>query len=190
MRDLYEKFPYIVTGEMIIRQLSEEDADALFPVFGNDNMFRYIPDYLHAENKEVLRDAIRCMNSRDFQERRWIVSGIFLQERPEEAIGTVELFAYSKDVNVVEIGYRVNERLWGRGIATKAVQAMTDYLFENVGINRIQATVMPENTKSKRVLEKNGFQREGLLRQAGFWQGKGIVDLEMYSRLRSDTFFN
>ena len=126
----------------------------------------------------------------DFQERRWIVSGIFLQERPEEAIGTVELFAYSKDVNVVEIGYRVNERLWGRGIATKAVQAMTDYLFENVGINRIQATVMPENTKSKRVLEKNGFQREGLLRQAGFWQGKGIVDLEMYSRLRSDTFFN
>ena len=90
----------------------------------------------------------------------------------------------------MEIGYRVNERLWGRGIATKAVQAMTDYLFENVGINRIQATVMPENTKSKRVLEKNGFQREGLLRQAGFWQGKGIVDLEMYSRLRSDTFFN
>lgn len=190
MQDLYEKFPRIITGEILIRQLSEADADALFPVFSNDNMFRYIPDFLHTEDKEILRNAICHMNGRDFQERRWIVSGIFLREKPEEAVGTVELFGYSKDVNVVEIGYRVNERLWGQGIATKAVRAMTGYLFEDIGINRIQAAVIPENTVSKRVLEKNGFHREGLLRQVSFWQGKGIVDLEMYSLLRSDIFFN
>lgn len=190
MRDLYEQFPCIITEDIIIRRLSLEDVDSLFPVFNSANMFRYIPDFLHTADKEELRNALLQMNGRDFQERRWIVSGIFLPERPKEAVGTVELFGYSRQIRAVEIGYRVNEKLWGRGIAARTVRAMTGYLFNEIGINRIQAAVLPENKASKRVLEKNGFQREGLLRQVSFWQGKGIVDLEMYSLLSSDLNLN
>ena len=70
----------------------------------------------------------------------------------------------------------------------KVVHAMTDYLFGEIGVNRIQATLLPENVRSKRVLQKTGFQKEGLLRQVSFWKGRGIVDLEVYSLLRSDIY--
>ena len=46
---------------------------------------------------------------------------------------------------------------------------------------------MPQNAASQRVLEKNGFIREGLLRQANLWTDKGVVDLIIYSLLRSDA---
>jgi [ribosomal protein S5]-alanine N-acetyltransferase len=56
----------------------------------------------------------------------------------------------------------------------------------NVNVNRIQAEVMPLNEASKKVLLKNSFIKEGTLRQATLWSGKGIVDLEIYSILRED----
>ncbi len=60
------------------------------------------------------------------------------------------------------------------------------FLFEEIDINRIQADVMPANEVSKIVLLKNGFIKEGLLRQAVLWSGKGVVDIEIYSILKED----
>ncbi|EGW37168.1 ribosomal-protein-alanine N-acetyltransferase [Desulfosporosinus sp. OT] len=64
---------------------------------------------------------------------------------------------------------------------------MTDYLFNDIGINRIQAFVMPENIKSQNVLQRNCFVKEGIIRQGYVWKGKGVVDLILYSFLKSDT---
>lgn len=74
----------------------------------------------------------------------------------------------------------------GKGIATKAVEMVVNYLLEEVQVNRIQAEVMPLNEPSKKVLLKNGFIKEGLLRQATSWSGKGVVDLEIYGLLKED----
>jgi len=71
-------------------------------------------------------------------------------------------------------------------LATEALKLLLPYLLHEVNINRIQAEVMPRNEASKKVLLKNGFIQEGLLRQAALWSGKGIVDLEIYSILQQD----
>lgn len=63
---------------------------------------------------------------------------------------------------------------------------VVNYLIEEVQVNRIQAEVMPLNEPSKKVLLKNGFINEGLLRQATLWSGKGVVDLEIYGLLKED----
>lgn len=55
-----------------------------------------------------------------------------------------------------------------------------------MGWGGIQAEVMPPNRASKKVLLNNGFMKEGTLRQANVWSGKGIVDLEVYSILKDD----
>lgn len=55
-----------------------------------------------------------------------------------------------------------------------------------MGWGGIQAEVMPPNRASKKVLLKNGFMKEGTLRQASVWSGKGIVDHEVYSILKDD----
>lgn len=66
----------------------------------------------------------------------------------------------------VEIGYWLGEPFWGKGIATEAVKLIVDYGFKNLDINRIWAGVFAYNAGSKRVLEKNGFEPEAVLKKA------------------------
>lgn len=74
----------------------------------------------------------------------------------------------------------------GRGLASRAVELLTAFLFQQAQVNRIQAEVMLNNEPSKKVLLKNGYVKEGMLRQAALWSGKGVVDLEIYSMLREE----
>ncbi len=88
---------------------------------------------------------------------------------------------------MITIGYRLNNRFRNKGIATKTVKVMIDYLFNNIGINRVQAFAVPENIKLQNALQRNGFVKEGIIRQGYVWKGQGIVDLISYSLLKSDT---
>jgi RimJ/RimL family protein N-acetyltransferase len=63
-----------------------------------------------------------------------------------------------------ELGYVIARKYWGRGLATQAVKLAINTGFEDLNIERIEAFVDPSNIGSQRVLEKNGFIREGLLR--------------------------
>ena len=83
------------------------------------------------------------------------------------------------------IGYRVilNER--NKGHCTEAVKIMTDYLFLSKEIVRIEAETNPENIASKRVLEKAGFTKEGLIRKSVFIRGEWRDGI-LYSILRED----
>ncbi|HUL99964.1 MAG TPA: GNAT family protein, partial [Mycobacterium sp.] len=61
------------------------------------------------------------------------------------------------------IGYWVGSAATGRGVATGALALGLDHCFGGVGLHRVEATVRPENTASRRVLAKVGFREEGLL---------------------------
>ena len=67
---------------------------------------------------------------------------------------------------------------------TEAMSAILDYGFNELGLNRIDAVMIPENIASKKLLEKVGFQKEGLLADYEQWGSKGFVDLSMYAILR------
>jgi RimJ/RimL family protein N-acetyltransferase len=62
------------------------------------------------------------------------------------------------------VGYWVAAQARGRGAATRALRLLCDWAFEALGVARIEAQVEPENESSQRVLERIGFEREGLLR--------------------------
>lgn len=64
--------------------------------------------------------------------------------------------------NSAFLGYWVDGRLAGRGIAPVAVALVTDHCFGPVGLHRVEANVRPENTASRRVMEKLGFREEGI----------------------------
>jgi ribosomal-protein-alanine N-acetyltransferase len=84
-----------------------------------------------------------------------------------------------------EIGYWIGVPFWGRGIATEAVQAVIDYGFDKLALNRIYAEHFTRNPASGRVLQKAGMRHEGTLRQVHKKWGE-YVDAEMYAILRSD----
>ncbi|WP_026892360.1 GNAT family N-acetyltransferase [Lacrimispora aerotolerans] len=184
MGNPYEKFPHIVTDRVILRKIEESDLDSLFEIYNNENVFTYIPGDVK-KNKATVLNMIGHFE-RDFGKKKEIFLGICLPEAPEKIVGVAEMFDYDEKVNMITVGYRLNEAYWGKGIASQAVNGMADYLFQTIGINRIQAFVMPANEKSKRVLLKSEFREEGVLRQAQYWKGIGVVDLIVYSRLSTD----
>ena len=62
------------------------------------------------------------------------------------------------------IGYWVDERANGRGLATCAVGEILEYAFGELGLHRVEAATLVDNVPSQRVLEKNSFERIGLAR--------------------------
>jgi RimJ/RimL family protein N-acetyltransferase len=81
------------------------------------------------------------------------------------------------------MGYWLAEPLWGRGLTTRAVIAASEWAFDSYKIIRIFATVFSHNVASVRVLEKSGFEREGILRRSAIKNGV-ILDQVLYAKLR------
>lgn len=82
-----------------------------------------------------------------------------------------------------EIGYWLGENYWGRGIMTDAVRAVTDYALAMLGARRIFAGVFAWNPASMRVLEKAGYEREGVLVNAVIKDGE-VIDQVLYAITR------
>jgi len=83
-----------------------------------------------------------------------------------------------------EIGYFIGEPYWNKGIVTTAVNLITDYGFNYLGIVRIQTGIFEYNTASQRVLEKCGFLKEGIFRKSVYKQGK-LWDEVRYAKLKA-----
>lgn len=108
----------------------------------------------------------------------------FAIEFNAEAIGGIGLEFFS-DVHrmTAEIGYWLGESMWGRGFATIAVKAVTEYAFATFKLNRLQAMVFEWNPASARVLEKAGYTLEGRLRKH-ILKNNLVGDAMIYARLR------
>jgi RimJ/RimL family protein N-acetyltransferase len=76
-----------------------------------------------------------------------------------------------------EIGFWLGEQYWGRGIATEAVRAFTEYVFDTFDVCRIFARVFEWNPASGRVLEKCGYTLEGRLRKSVTKDGRTIDEM-------------
>ena len=102
----------------------------------------------------------------------------------DEAIGGIGL-RLGEDVfrRTAEIGYWLGEPFWGRGIATLAVVALTDFAFSEFDLERVEAHVFERNPASARVLEKAGFCLEGRLRKSITKEGM-TIDRFLYAKIR------
>lgn len=101
-----------------------------------------------------------------------------------KAVGSIGVF---RQVNIhrqtAELGYYLAEEYWGKGIMTEAVKQICEYVFGKSDIIRIYAEPFAYNAASCRVLEKAGFQCEGILRKNAVKNGK-IVDMKIYSLIK------
>ena len=108
----------------------------------------------------------------------------FAIEADGELIGSISATRCANiHFRTAELGYYLGEPYWGKGFATEAVRQICDYIYRNTDIIRIFAEPFAYNTASCRVLEKAGFQLEGLLRSNAVKNGR-ILDMKMYARIR------
>jgi len=92
------------------------------------------------------------------------------------------LFEYSRSA---ELGYWIGQQHWNQGIATKAVELFSATLFSTTDFKRLFVSVVAANVSSIRVLEKNEFSLEGILKQASFKQGE-FFDEHILSKILAD----
>lgn len=104
----------------------------------------------------------------------------------DKVIGCISAFRQENiHKQTAEIGYYIAEEYWGNGITSQAIMQLCDFVFANSDIIRIYAEPFALNHASCRVLEKAGFQLEGVLRSNAVKKGK-ILDMRMYSLLRKN----
>lgn len=147
----------------------------------------------HANNRNVwinLRDRFPHPYTMS-DARRWLESVIGFKPETNfaiavggEAVGGIG-FTVQHDVarRSAEIGYWLGEAFWGRGIATEALIAVTDYALCNYDVCRLYAHVFDWNRASARVLEKAGYSFEGRMKKSVTKDGQTIDQL-MYAIVR------
>jgi RimJ/RimL family protein N-acetyltransferase len=93
-------------------------------------------------------------------------------------------FVQFEYIRSAELGYWLGTAYWNRGLATQAVKIFTQSLFNNTDVVRLFVSVVSDNKPSIRVLEKNGFSHEALLKKASFKKGL-FFDECLLSKLKS-----
>ena len=149
----------------------------------------------HADNREVsrrLRDRFPHPYTR--ADAEWWVA-FAKQQDPQtqfaievdgEAAGGIGLEPGSDiERRTAEIGYWLGEAVWGRGIATAAVRAVTGYGFEALDLTRVFAVPFASSSASIRVLEKCGYVREGTMRRSAIKEGV-VIDQVLYDLTDQD----
>ncbi|MEM0053123.1 MAG: GNAT family protein [Nitrososphaeria archaeon] len=104
----------------------------------------------------------------------------------KKILGFVAYYTVHPFLKLLEIGYQIfSKEDRGKGYATEAVNLLLKFLFTSKNVERIQATTHVENVSSQKVLENNGFIREGELRCSLYRNGK-YHNTYIYSILRRD----
>ena len=165
-------------GEWQLRSFHPEDAPALAKYGNNRAIWRNLWD--RHPYPYGIEDAEEWIQFTIGQE----TETIFAIASSEEAIGCIGMLPQDDVARIsAEVGYWLGEPFWNRGIATGALQALTEYAFGELGLVRLYATVMEWNPASARVLEKAGYQYEGLLRKSVIKDGE-ILDQWLYAIVR------
>jgi [ribosomal protein S5]-alanine N-acetyltransferase len=112
--------------------------------------------------------------------------GIFTATLPELLIGTITLAAVEREFfQNGRLGYSIDQQFCNRGVMTESLRSVMQFAFEKQGLHRLEASIMPHNIASRRVLEKCGFQKIGFspkyLQIQGVWR-----DHEIYMALSED----
>lgn len=166
--------------ECVLREWRPEDKTALAALLNNRKILDNLRDGLPYPYTE--RDAEDFIAAMRLSDRTKTFA--FAIAAGDALAGSIGVFRCENiHARTAEMGYYIGETYWGRGLATSAVRQVCDFVFEHTDIIRIFAEPFAQNTASCRVLEKAGFQPEGILRSNAVKNGK-ILDMKLYALVK------
>lgn len=140
------------TARTILRPFVDDDISAAFRVFGDGKVMRYaagIPDRSPVETHARLERYMAHQRQHGFS--KWAVV-----HREAGYIGDAGLMVLA-ETGEVELGYRLAEPFWGRGLASEVAAAWIDHGLGQLGLPRIIAFADPRNRASVRIMQKCGM---------------------------------
>ena len=178
----WSKLPTLEAERVRLRELTDDDVDALFSIFSNSQVMRYWSTAPYTDRDQAV--ALLAEIRENFTRRVYLKWGVALKE-DDSIIGTATLFNLHLDNQRAEVGYALSREQWGKGLMNEALRRLLQYAFDELKLRRLEADVDPRNTGSIKTLERLGFQREGYLRERWHVCGE-IQDALFYGLLRRE----
>ncbi len=186
--NLFKEFPELQSDELILCNITVSDLNDLFDLVSNETLYKYSSS--HAKKTKAAVYNMIAQFERDFNQKKAIYWGIHQKSTFPKLIGLIEIFDFNKSLNMVTIGYMINEDYWGNGYASKSVQLVLKFIFSLGEINSVQALVVSENTKSIRVLMRNNFTYDGSIPKKFRPSNNVALNVDIYSIQKKDFSYN
>ncbi len=171
----------LAVDELTLRPWRETDAPALLAACQDPEIARWVT--IPQPYGPADADAFIASSQTMWREGTGAPFAI-VETATDRLLGAVTLFGPE--------GHQATVGLWlvsgarGRGVGTRALRRLTDWTFETTAVFRLDCFIMVGNEPSERMVERAGFQREGVLRGWDLHHGGVPVDCVAYSRLRTD----
>jgi RimJ/RimL family protein N-acetyltransferase len=158
------------TKQLILREFVDDDWPAVL-AYQRDPRYLRFYEADHRTPEEVRSFVGRFIAQQNETPRQKYQLAIVLRA-PEHLIGNVGIRIRTAGAHQADIGYEIDPQQWGHGYASEAAREIVRFGFEDLGLHRITAHCLAENTASARVLEKLGMQLEGRMRDSEHFKGR------------------
>lgn len=165
-------FTYKIDEDTELRLLEHRHAEQLFQLTdqSRESLREWLPwiDFTKtvADSKNFIGGTLLQFSRNDgFQAGIWYKG---------ELAGVIGLHGINWSNKSTSIGYWLGAGFEGKGLMTKACQAVVDYCFAELGLNRIEIRTATENKKSAAIPQRLGFEQEGCLQQAEWLYDKFV----------------
>ena len=176
---------YRIDEEISLRIFNEGDAKEFYnlTIHSKEHLRKWLGWLDQIESLEDITQYIRTRLKIMAEDGGYLKSFAIIYKG--KIAGTIGFNAFNKGNKSGVVGYWIGENFQGKGIMSRALKAVIDYGFKELGLNRIEVCVATENEKSRALPERFGFTEEGILRQAE-WLYDHYVDHIVYGLLREE----
>ena len=173
----------IITSRLILRKFKKDDYQVMFDNWASDEIVAKSAGWPKHEKLEDTKALVEYWVNEYKNENvfNWVI-----ELKGESLIGSITVIRSDLNNRTCEIGYNIGRKYWNNGYATEAIKAVIDYLFELNMFDTITAQCFEYNLSSSRVLEKNGFKKDGILRNRYIIDGKKVSLID-FSLLKEEV---
>ena len=155
-------FETIETRRLILKGISPDDMKYIFENLTKPEIKKILG---HRSEEDYRKEEIKHIKGYSSYNRSFMLF-LLIDKESNSIIGRCGLHNWNKEHKRAEIGYIMeDERFKGKGLMTEAINAIIDYGFNKLNLNRIEALVGIGNVPSLRLMERYNFKKEGVLRQ-------------------------
>ena len=166
--------PVITTNRLILRGKTKKDANAILGYYTDKNVRIWLGGYPPTE-----LNIIKRILKKDNSKYSW---AIILKET-NQVIGEFDIY-HIVEGRLAELGYILSFENWGKRYLTEVMQTMIPFAFNTIGLKRLRVSIMTDNKRSRKLVERMGFIYEAELKEADF--GGRIENVCYYSLTPED----
>ncbi len=172
----------IYTERLTLRKFTVDDARAMFENWANDERVTRYLTWLPHESVEATGQLLElwCAAYEKPETYNWVM------EYGGTPIGNISAVRINEKSEYAELGYCMGHAYWNKGLMTEAAKAVINYLFAEIGLNRVGISHAVKNPASGRVAQKCGLTFEGTKREYFKAASGEFLDISDYGILRSE----